>query len=176
MLCLFPSLFFPSHAPFVFVSCFYHFPLACSLFCHHFIKTNNEMMFFNAHCVGCFGFVFNLFLHCLFLHFVDVCTRVSPFFHHPLRLSLSILFGFPPPPFSYFPSSSLPVCVCSLPQSTSISQSSCFLSHSLHHPRSPPSPLPSTQSPSSTTACQTFPKMTTSSATRPLHTHCGPSP
>lgn len=52
------SLFFPPHAPFVFVSCFYHFPLACSLFCHHFIKTNNEMICFNAHRVGCFGFVF----------------------------------------------------------------------------------------------------------------------
>lgn len=118
----------------------------------------------------------NLFLHRLLLHFVDVCARVSPFFSHPLCLSLLILFGFPPPSFPFIPSFSLPVCVCSLPQSTSISQSSCFLSPSPHHPRSPPSPLPSTQSPSSTTACQTFPKTTTSSATRPLHTHCGPSP
>lgn len=58
---------------------------------------------------------FNLFLHRLLLHFVDVCARVSPFFSHPLCLSLLILFGLPPPSFPFFPSFSLPVCVCSLP-------------------------------------------------------------
>lgn len=122
MLCLFPSLFFPSHTPLFY---FVLFALITSLlhahiFCHHFIKMKNEMIFL-MHLLFWFLCLTSFFTACSCIlwngvgwsllsfptHSVSrsqlrsfllyICILLSLLCPLPLSLCVCAFFSYPPP-------------------------------------------------------------------------------